>query len=117
MREGQREDVKAHLRKLFKQGDSDEERERVDALILRVKRKYWRAHCEYTIPEPRQLVRSLLSVYLFFKDLDDPETGRPFFSAGHQKRCITELQYVSYGWLSDHPTIPLYRPGPHSLGR
>ena len=111
VREGQRERVKAHLRKLFKQGDGDEERARVDALILRVKRKYWRSHCEYTIPEPKAVVRSLLSVYLFFKDLDDPETGRPFFSAGHQKRCITELQYVAFGWLSDHPTIPLYRPG------
>ena len=107
VREGQRERVKAHLRKLFKQGEGAEEQKRVDSLILRVKRRYWRRHCEYTIPEPRVLVRALLSVYLFFKDLDDPETGRPFFSAGHQQRCITELQYVAYGWLSDHPKIPL----------
>ena len=120
VREGQRERVKAHLRKLFKQGEGVDmtngsaaaaEIARVDALILRVKRKYWRSHCEYTIPEPKEVVRSLLSVYLFFKDLDDPETGRPFFSAGHEKRCVLELQYVAYGWLSDHPTIPLYRPG------
>ena len=111
VREGQRERVKAHLRKLFKQGEGAEEQKRVDSLILRVKRRYWRRHCEYTIPEPRVLVRALLSVYLFFKDLDDPETGRPFFSAGHQQRCITELQYVAYGWLSDHPKIPLYRAG------
>ena len=111
VREGQRERVKAHLRKLFKQGEGAVEQKRVDSLILRVKRRYWRRHCEYTIPEPRVLVRALLSVYLFFKDLDDPETGRPFFSAGHQQRCITELQYVAYGWLSDHPKIPLYRAG------
>ena len=111
VQQGERERLKVHLRKLHKQGDSEAERVRVDALIKRTRRKYWRANCMYTIPEPLEVVRSLLRVYLFFKDLEDPETGAPFFSAGHQKRCLMELSYVAYGWLSDHPTIPLYRPG------
>ena len=54
--EGERERVKEHLRKIFKQGVGVDmtnaiarkaEIERVDALILRVKRKYWRRHCRY----------------------------------------------------------------------
>ena len=111
VQQGERERLKVHLRKLHKQGDGEAERGRVDELIKRTRRKYWRAHCMYTIPEPLELVRSLLRVYLFFKDLIDPETNAPFFSAAHQKRCLMELAYVAYGWLSDHPKIALYRPG------
>ena len=114
---GSREHVKAHLRKRFKLGDGVDmsdaaaaaaERKRVDGLIARVRRGYWRSRCRFSIPAPRELARRLLSVYYFFREMTDPETGNPFFSPGHEKRCANELAYVARGELSDHPTIPLY---------
>ena len=108
--EGERERNKRHLRKLFREGDGEEERKRVDALVARVRRPYWRRRCRTTIPPPRELARRLYRVYLFFKDIDDPETGRPFFSGGHEARCRHELEYVAAGWVSDHPDVPLYVP-------
>jgi hypothetical protein len=123
-REGERERVKQHLRKLFKRMDlvdptrwrtlsSAEQKveiERVDGLIARVHRSYWRSHCRYTIPPPEQLARRLLTVYYFFRKMDDPETGKPFFTAGHEKICCHELSYVAKGEVSDHPTIEVYAP-------
>ena len=47
-------------------------------------------------------------MYLFFKDMLDPATGKNFFSSGHRKRCIDELKYVAAGYLSDMPGVPLY---------
>ena len=114
---GTRAHVKAHLRKRFKHGvgvnmadptAKKEEDARVDGLIRRVRRGYWRKHCRFTIPPPRELARRLLAVYYFFRDLDDPETGQPFLSKGHELICRRELGYVANGDLSDHPTIPLY---------
>ena len=114
---GSREHVKAHLRKRFKQGVGVDmtnaaaaaaENQRVDGLIKRVRRGYWRSRCRFSIPPPRELARRLLSVYYFFREMDDPETGRPFFSSGHEARCLLELSYVAKGDLSDHLTIPLY---------
>ena len=123
-REGERERVKQHLRKLFKRMDlvdpmrwrtlsSAEQKaeiERVDGLIARVHRSYWRSHCRYTIPPPEQLARRLLTVYYFFRKMDDPETGKPFFTAGNEKICCHELSYVAKGEVSDHPTIEVYAP-------
>ena len=71
-------------------------------------RSYWRAHCKATIPPPERLARRLLMVYYFFRNMDDPETGKPFFSAGHEKICRHELTYVAKGEVSDHPTIEVY---------
>ena len=51
-----------------------------------MRRGYWRSHCRFSIPPPRELARRLLSVYYFFREMDDPETGRPFFSSGHEAR-------------------------------
>ena len=119
VREGERERVKAHLRTIFKQKTDTAEfavaelkadAERVDALIKRVPRRYWRGRCRYTIPRPERLACRLLLVYEFFKDLDDPETGQPFFHPGHGVRVMTELAYVAAGYLSDHPSIELYAP-------
>lgn len=119
---GTRAWVKAGLRARFKQGNgvdmTDEaakkaEVARVDGLIARVRRSYWRRRCRFTIPAPRELARRLLLVYRFFRDIDDPETGRPFFSGGigkngHLAICRRMLAMVAKGELSDHPTIPLY---------
>ena len=114
---GTRAHVKAHLRKRFEHGvgvnmknatKKKEEDARVDGLIKRVRRGYWRKHCRFSIAPPRELARRLLAVYYFFRDLDDPETGKPFLSAGHEAICRRELGYVAKGELSDHPTIPLY---------
>ena len=114
---GTREHVKAHLRRRYKLGVGVDmtdpqlaaaETKRVDELIKRVRRGYWRSHCRFSITSPRELARRLLSVYFFFRDMDDPETGRPFFSSGHEAICRRELGYVAKGELSDHPTIPLY---------
>ena len=124
VREGERDRVKQHLRKLFKRIDlvdprrwqtlsPDERRaeiERVDGLIARVKRSYWRSHCRVTIPPPERLARRLLMVYYFFRNMDDPETGKPFLTAGHEKICRHELTYVAKGEVSDHPTIEVYAP-------
>ena len=110
MREGERERVKVHLRILWRQGEGEAEQTRVDALIARVPRSYWKKHCSYTIEAPQQLARDLLNVYIFFKDLIDPETGRPFFTNGHAERCRHELTYVAAGYLSDCPHIQLYVP-------
>ena len=82
-REGERGRVKEHLRKIFKQLDVVDtarwgnlapagqaaERGRVDGLIARVPRAYWRSHCKATIPPPERLARRLLMVYYFFKDM------------------------------------------------
>ena len=114
---GTRDHVRAHLRKRFKFGEGVDmtdaaaaaaENQRVDGLIKRVRRGYWRSHCRFSIAPPRELARRLLSVYYFFREMDDPETGRPFFSSGHEAICRRELGYVAKGELSDHPTIPLY---------
>ena len=114
---GTREHVKAHLRKRYKHGAGVDmsdasakaaEDKRVDQLIKRVRRGYWRLHCRFSIAPPRALARRLLSVYYFFREMNDPETGRPFFSSGHEKICRRELGYVAKGELSDHPSIPLY---------
>ena len=119
---GTRAWVKATLRKRFKQGvgvdmtdDGAKKAEvaRVDGLISRVRRSYWRRRCRFTIPPPRVLARRLLLVYYFFRDMDDPETKRPFFSGGigkhgHLSICRRMLAIVAKGELSDHPTVPLY---------
>lgn len=114
---GTREHCKAHLRKRFKFGEDVDmtdptaaaaEKKRVDGLIKRVRRGWWRTHCRFSIGAPRELARRLLQVYYFFRELDDPETGRPFLSSGHEAICRRELGYVAQGLLSDHPTIPLY---------
>lgn len=115
--EGERERVREHLRKRFKLGEgvnmadpqaAAAERKRVDELIKRIRRGYWRSRCRFSICEPKELVRRLLAVYYFFRDLKDPETGNDFFSHGHEAICRRELGYVAKGELSDHPTIPLY---------
>ena len=125
---GTRAYVREGLRKHFKQGEGVDmtveatrkaEVKRVDNLIMRVRRSYWRSRCRFRIPEPRILVQRLLQVYYFFRDLDDPETGRPFFSGGvgkhgHRAICKRWLSIVAKGELSDHPTIPLYV-GDHCL--
>ena len=67
--QGSRACVKARLRVRFKQGAgvhmSDEaarsaEVARVDGLIKRVRRAYWRRHCRFSIVPPRELARRLL---------------------------------------------------------
>ena len=114
VREGERERVKKHLRILYKQktkgtpAEIAADKERVDGLIKRVRRSYWRSHCRYTIPEPQRLARRLLLVYEFFKELDDPETQQPFFAPNHKSVVKKELEYVAAGHLSDHPTFELY---------
>jgi hypothetical protein len=110
VREGERERVKKHLRELYKQGSGAAEKKRVDNLIKRVRRGYWKKHCQWTIEEPRALARALLAVYDFFSKLTDPETDRPFFTHGHAKRCAHELAYVAAGYLSDCPRFELYVP-------
>ncbi len=114
---GTRDHVEAHLRKRFKHGINvdmtnpeakKKEDERVDGLIKRMRRGYWRKHCRFTIAPPKELAQRLLSVYYFFSKLKDPETGNDFFSPGHEAICRKELAYVAKGELSDHPTIPLY---------
>jgi hypothetical protein len=84
VQQGSREEVKRHLRLLFKQGAGDAERDRVDTLIRKMRRKYWKKHCEWVIDEPKLVARPLLLVYILFRGLDDPETNRPFFSPGKE---------------------------------
>ena len=109
MQTGERARVELHLRQVFNEIPSDpNDKLRVTSLITRVKRSYWRSYCRFSIPEPATLVRDLLAVYNFFKDLVCPESGRPFFASDHDKRIVLELSYVAHGYLSDHPTIELY---------
>lgn len=61
--EGERDRLKGHLRKLYKQGDGAAEEKRVNDLIKGVPRRYWRKHCEAVIPEPHRLARRLLEVW------------------------------------------------------
>ena len=119
---GTRAWLKEKLKKRFKfgvgvdmQNDAQRKAEiaRVDELISRVHRGYWRRHCRFTIAPPRPLARKLLLAYRYFCELDDPDTGRPFFSGGrgktgHRSICLRYLRLVAKGELSDHPTIPLY---------
>ena len=61
--EGERDRLKGHLRKVYRQGAGAAEEKRVKDLIKVVPRRYWRRHCESVIPEPRRLARRLLEVY------------------------------------------------------
>ena len=96
---GERERVKEHLRILFKQGEGADEKQRVDARIKRVSRRFWKRMCRWEIGAPQELARDLLRVYDFFKNLIDPTTGRSFFGPDHAKRCAHELAYVAAGYL------------------
>ena len=93
-----RDEVRDHLRFL---GLSDDE-------IKRVRRKYWRSKARYVIPAPVVLLRRLLDVYHFFRDLVDPSTGRNFFTLDHEKRFKHEMTYVARGDLSDIPGVEMY---------
>ena len=111
MQDGERARVEAHLRKLFREKPRDPtDVLRVNTLVLRVKRSYWRSYACFSILGPQVVVRDLLAVYNFFKTLLCPESGRPFFASDHDKRIVLELSYVANGYLSDHPTIALYIP-------
>ena len=109
MQDGERARVESHLRQIFKENPNDpNDILRVTSLISRVKRSYWRSLCRFSILEPAIVVRDLLAVYNFFKDLVCPESSRPFLASDHDKRIVLELNYVAYGYLSDHPFIELY---------
>ncbi|CAN0297242.1 unnamed protein product, partial [Ectocarpus sp. 4 AP-2014] len=93
-----RDEVIAHLKFL---GLSDDD-------IKRVRRKYWRSKARYVVPPPAELLRRLTDVYDFFRDLDDPLTGRSFFVPDHNKRFRHEMTYVARGDLSDIPGEEMY---------
>lgn len=93
-----REEVRAHLKFL---GLSDEQ-------IKRVARKYWRSRARFVVPDPATLLRRLWDVYDFFYDLQDPTTGRNFFTVDSHKRWKHEMTYVARGDISDIPGQEMY---------
>lgn len=93
-----RDEVRDHLKFL---GLSEDK-------IRRVRRKYWRSRARYVVPPPPVLLRRLLDVYEFFRDLVDPSTGRNFFTLDHEKRFKHEMTYVARGDLSDIPDMEMY---------
>ncbi|CAM9989087.1 unnamed protein product, partial [Ectocarpus sp. 13 AM-2016] len=93
-----RDEVIAHLMFL---GLSDDD-------IKRVRRKYWRSKARYVVPPPAELLRRLTDVCDFFRDLDDPSTGRNFLVPDHKKRFRHEMTYVARGDISDIPGEEMY---------
>ena len=72
VQQDERERLKKHLRTIFKHGvgvnmedtvAAKVENERVDELIKRVRRSYFRSRCMYSIPKPKRLAERLLIVY------------------------------------------------------
>ena len=40
--------------------------------IAKLPRQYWRRRCRYSCPQPRLILRGLVDIYLFFRDMPDP---------------------------------------------
>ena len=59
---GETERVQTHCERLGMSG----------AQIKKLRRKYWRRRCRYSCPQPRLMLRSLVDIYLFFRDQPDP---------------------------------------------
>lgn len=97
---GEYKRVRAHL---IAEGLSEE-------AVKKVPWKYWRRRCRYTCPEPERIIRGLLDVFNFFKDLDDPlRPGHKFMASGAAGIFEKEIAYVQKGFLSDFPGMEMYR--------
>ena len=80
-----------------------------DAHIGRVGRRYWRRRARYACPDPATIVRGLYDVFLFFREMEDPERpGHRFFTSDADHVFIKEIAYVQQGYLSDPPGLNMY---------
>ena len=65
--------------------------------IKRVSRKYWKRKCKTAITEPLVLIQRFYDVYIFFKDMQDPERpGHSFFIESERAHAlfIKEMKYI-----------------------
>ena len=100
-------DVKRHCEKLRWTEDH----------VAGLNRRFWRRKVAYHCPKPPRLVQNLLDLYVFFKDMKDPETGGDFFAPNHEEIFLKELKYVQQGLLSDRPNMSMYQQvGVHETG-
>ena len=83
---------------------------RMDAAhIGRVGRRYWRRRARYACPDPATIVRGLYDVFLFFREMEDPERpGHRFFTSDADHIFLKEIAYVQQGYLSDPPGLNMY---------
>ena len=95
---GEAERVKLHLRGRGTPKDN----------LKKLCRRFWRRHAKYCCPEPKVIVRGLLDVFLFYRELDDPETGGKFFVGDADKIFKKEIAYAQEGYLSDQPHVDYY---------
>jgi hypothetical protein len=79
--------------------------------VARLRHKYWRRRCRYTVGPPEELVTALYDVYCLFKDLKDPlREGADFFVGDSWNIFLKEIKYVQQGLLSDLPGVNMYIP-------
>ena len=77
--------------------------------IKRTKRRVWKRLCRYSCPGPEMIIRGLLDIYLFFKDMEDPlRPGCSFFTSDAHQIFEKEMAYVCKGFLSDKPGMEMY---------
>ena len=61
------------------------------------------------------IVRGLLDVFIFYRELDDPETEGKFFVADAEKIFKKEIVYACEGFLSDNPSLAYYCKKPYKV--
>lgn len=91
---------KAHAKKL---GMTDDD-------IKRLPRKFWRSKLRYACPFPEPIVKGFFDIYVFFRDLPNPEQPGSFtcLKTSAHDILVKEMWYVQKGLLSDRPDIPVY---------
>ena len=63
------------------------------------------------------IVRGLLDVFIFYRELDDPETEGKFFVADAEKIFKKEIVYACEGLLSDNPKLKYYSDTPFRVDK
>ena len=77
--------------------------------IKNLRRRYWRLRARYSSPEPSVIIKGLFDVYVFFRDMPDPDCEtRKFFKHDHADIFKKEIKYVQLGLLSDPPGVCMY---------
>jgi hypothetical protein len=96
---GEADRVRRHMEKLGMTSET----------IKQVGRRYWRRRAKYSCPDPETIIRGLVDVFNFFRDMEDPDRpGHRFLVSNAYDIFLKEVKYVQKGLLSDPPGMNMY---------